>query len=53
LENCPVILLDEQIETSAITLPRSGRFKLPDAIIAATAQIHKLTLLTLEPDHNL
>jgi len=48
LENCPVILLDEQIEISAIALRRSGRFKLPDAIIAATAQVHHLTLLTLD-----
>ena len=48
LENCRIILLDESIEEAAIVLRRSGRFKLPDAIIAATAQLSGLTLLTLD-----
>jgi predicted nucleic acid-binding protein len=41
-----VILLDEHIETAAIELRRRTRAKLPDAIIAATAQTHRLQLLT-------
>lgn len=48
LENCPVFLLDERIEQAAIVLRRTGRFKLPDAIIAATAQLNDLKLLTLD-----
>jgi predicted nucleic acid-binding protein len=41
-----VILLDERIEAAAIALRRRTRLKLPDAIIAATAQTHGLRLLT-------
>ena len=48
LENCPIVLLDERIEQIAIELRCTGRFKLPDAIIAATAQINNLELLTLD-----
>lgn len=48
LDNCPVVLLDENIEQVAIKLRRSGRFKLPDAIIAATAHVNTLTLITLD-----
>jgi predicted nucleic acid-binding protein len=43
-----VILLDEPIETAAIELRRRTRAKLPDAIIAATAQTHGLRLLTFD-----
>ena len=48
LEDCQVILLDEPIEEVTIVLRRSGRFKLPDAIIAATAQVANLKLLTFD-----
>jgi len=43
-----VILLDEQIEEATIALRRRARLKLPDAIIAATAHVQGLTLLTLD-----
>ncbi|MBF0461088.1 MAG: type II toxin-antitoxin system VapC family toxin [Magnetococcales bacterium] len=45
---CHVILLDEEIEQRAIRLRRAGSFKLPDAIIAATAIIRRLRLLSLD-----
>ena len=37
-----------EIEDEAISLRRSARIKLPDAIILATAKVHKLVLLTLD-----
>lgn len=48
LKECQILLLDEQIEIEATRLRRSGTFKLPDAIVAATAIAHKLRLLTLD-----
>lgn len=48
LQNCLVLLIDEAVEQRAIQLRRSGNYKLPDAIIAATALVHQLTLLTLD-----
>lgn len=48
LKSCPVLLMDESVEQRAIQLRRSGNCKLPDAIIAATAQVHRLKLLTLD-----
>jgi predicted nucleic acid-binding protein len=48
LAACQVRLLDERIETEAIRLRRSGVFKLPDAIVAATAITGGLRLLTLD-----
>ncbi len=48
LSACQVRLLDEQIEGQAILLRRSGAFKLPDAIVAATAIAGALRLLTLD-----
>ncbi len=48
LQSCRVLLLDENVEQRAIQLRRSGNCKLPDAIIAATALVHQLTLLTLD-----
>lgn len=48
LASCQMRLLDEQIEAQAIVLRRSGAFKLPDAVVAATAIVGKLHLLTLD-----
>ena len=40
--------LATEVEEQTILLRRSKRVKLPDAIIAATAKVHGLTLLTLD-----
>jgi len=48
LQSCRVLLIDEAIEQQAIQLRRKGNCKLPDAIIAATALVHQLRLLTLD-----
>lgn len=48
LQNCRIIFIDEVVERQAIRLRRASQCKLPDAIIAATAQVHQLTLLTLD-----
>ncbi len=48
LQNCQVMFIDEAVESVAIRLRRAGLCKLPDAIIAATAQVHQLSLLTLD-----
>lgn len=48
LAACQVGLIDEAVEAEAIRLRRSGTFKLPDAIVAATAITHRLKLLTLD-----
>jgi hypothetical protein len=48
LAHCQVRMLDEKIEACAIQLRRNGSFKLPDAIVAATALTGSLRLLTLD-----
>ena len=45
---CHVRVIDDRVEAQAIRLRRSGLFKLPDAIVAATAITHSLRLLTLD-----
>ena len=48
LDDCQVIICDEHIERTAIVLRRAHGFKLPDAIIVATAQVNGLELVTLD-----
>mgnify|MGYP006368987193 FL=1 len=48
LSHCRVMFVDDVVEQRVIRLRRTVPCKLPDAIIAATAQIHQLTLLTLD-----
>ncbi len=48
LNACQVCLIDQEIEAQAIRLRRSGFFKLPDAIVAATAISRQVKLLTLD-----
>jgi hypothetical protein len=43
-----VLTIDARVELAAIALRRRTRAKLPDAIIAATADVHGLVLLTLD-----
>ena len=40
------INIDQEIKSITITLRQKYSLKLPDAIICATAMIHKLTLVT-------
>ncbi|MFM9943066.1 MAG: type II toxin-antitoxin system VapC family toxin [Hyphomicrobiaceae bacterium] len=48
LDAMMILPLDEKIEVATIAIRRRTRLKLPDAMIAATAQMHGLTLLTLD-----
>ena len=48
LAHLVVLTIDESIEQVAIQFRRTQKVKLPDAIIAATAQVHGLRLLTLD-----
>ena len=48
LDKMTVLLLDADVERAAISLRLRARLKLPDAIIAATAEVHGLKLLTLD-----
>ncbi len=48
LAACQPCLIDEAVEVEAIRLRRTGHFKLPDAIVAATAITRRLKLLTLD-----
>jgi predicted nucleic acid-binding protein len=40
--------IDRDVEDAAIALRRQRKIKLPDALIAATAWVHQLDLLTLD-----
>jgi len=45
----PIIPLNEAIENETIALSRSVKFKLPDAIIGATAIVYDAKLVTCDP----
>ena len=46
LNGFDVVAVDEQIAERAVSLRRSHRIKLPDAVIWATAQVHAMILVT-------
>ena len=46
LSNSTVIYIDKRIETKAIDIRQKKKMKLGDSIIAATALIHGLTIVT-------
>lgn len=48
LNDCVIIDLNSAIKQQAIELKQKRKIKLPDALIAATAQIFGLTLLTAD-----
>jgi len=48
LDDCLVVPLDEAIERATIKIRRAHTVKLPDAIIAATALVKNLQLLTMD-----
>lgn len=46
ISDVPVFELDRDIKFKTAEIRKAHRIKLPDAIIAATAQVYELTLLT-------
>jgi predicted nucleic acid-binding protein len=46
IEDSVVFELEKEIKTKTAELRKTNKIKLPDAIIAATAFVHNLTLLT-------
>lgn len=52
LEKFTCLALGPEVEDMAILLRRTRKVKLPDALIAATALSHGLTLLTLDQGLN-
>lgn len=48
LSRCQVIGITDDVEAQAIRLRKTGRLKLPDAIVVATALVAKARLLTLD-----
>ena len=44
------LYLTEEVEKQTIVIRKSKKIKLPDAIIAATAKVHDLTLVTCNSD---
>jgi predicted nucleic acid-binding protein len=49
LSSCTVIPLDQRLEQEVIQFRRSSKRKLPDSIIAATAALLGITLLSHDP----
>ena len=50
LEQCEIIPLTDDIAKKAVQIRRQSKVELPDAIIAATALVHDLPLLTADKD---
>lgn len=48
LQGMPRLPVTDDVLKRTITLRRAHKIKLPDALILATAQVHGLTLLTLD-----
>lgn len=46
VSNCAIMELSDEIIEKTIELRRKAKIKLPDAVIAATAIVHNLTLLS-------
>lgn len=46
ISNCVLLELEKAIRSSAAALRRQHRIKTPDAVVAATALVYDLTLLT-------
>jgi len=44
------LFLTKEVEKQTILIRKSNKIKLPDAIIAATAMVHNLTLITCNSD---
>jgi predicted nucleic acid-binding protein len=48
IKNCLVLEMNDSIKNRAIELKQTTKIKLPDAVIAATAICHHLTILTAD-----
>lgn len=46
VDSCDVILLSDEIVEKTVEIRRKSKIKLPDAIIAATAIVHNLSLIS-------
>lgn len=52
IEDCNILSLSREVASICVKIRRSRKIKMPDAIIAATAIAHKLTLITRDRDFN-
>lgn len=52
LNECELLQIDSEIMEQTITLRRAYKIKLPDAIIAATAITHSMSLITADTGFN-
>ena len=48
LGDCEVLMIDDRVESETIALRRRTKLSLPDSIIAATAVVYGLTLVSLD-----
>ncbi len=46
MERFTVVEVDDSVASQTVTIRRTSRLKLPDAIILATARVHGLLLVT-------
>lgn len=52
ISDCNIFMLNSEIVAACIKIRRGKKIKTPDAIIAATAIVHNLTLITNDNDFN-
>jgi len=52
IKDAIILALTPDVVSQCVTIRRSRKIKNPDAIIAATAIVHKLTLITNDSDFN-
>jgi predicted nucleic acid-binding protein len=52
IEDANVLTLSSKVVAKCVQIRRSKKIKTPDAIIAATAIVHNLTLVTSDSDFN-
>src|SRR5690606_29953226 len=50
IDDANILPLSSEVVTQCVKIRRSRKIKTPDAIIAATAIVHKLTLITTDQD---
>jgi predicted nucleic acid-binding protein len=52
IQDAIVLALTSAVVTQCVSIRRSQKIKIPDAIMAATAMVHSLTLITSDSDFN-